>query len=401
MVGGIYAERCLSPDWDAVYGSAGRAAAVISALGHAVELQAYMCDEALAQMRGVSFFDTDFSLKPETCSEFIRFRYLHDLATPEIVGVPTSPLPDLNVHADRVLRFGMLEATAVVHAKWAVYDPQNQGSAEPFAQNGSTANHLALVLNLVEARNMAALQDGSAKDCALRILAEQGAEVVVIKMGPCGALVAHHDSVCTVPAYHSNTVWKIGSGDVFAATFAAEWMLNGTSPQEAADLASRATALYCGSRGFSSTADLANFDARPILTTDRFLTGEKTKVYLAGPFFDVAQLWMVEQARLNLYEVGLDVFSPYHDVGLGSAQDVAWKDLEELNSCDLIFAIMDGADTGTVFEVGYAIAKQKPVIVFSQRESEESLKMMSGTGCIICSEYATAVYKTLWKAAEL
>lgn len=400
MVGGVYAERCLSPDWNAVYGSAGRAAAAISALGHPVELQAYMGSEAHSQMQALALFAPHFTLRPEPCDHFIRFRYLHDLATPEILGVPQAAMPALSVHAERVLRFGMLESTAVVEAKWAVYDPQNQGSAEPFSQNGSVAEHLALVLNLVEARKMAGLSQGGALECAQAIRSTQGAEVVVIKMGPGGALVVDTDGSHNVAAYHSDAVWKIGSGDVFAATFAAEWMSGGRAPKDAADLASRATAFYCGTKGFISGTHLSDFVPKPIVPATRFLEGGRAKVYLAGPFFDLAQVWMVEQARLNLYEVGLEVFSPFHDIGLGSAHDVALKDLEALDECDLVFAIADGADTGTVFEVGYAIAKGKPVIVFSQRESEESLKMMAGTGCTICSEYATAIYKTLWTAVE-
>lgn len=401
MVGGVYAERCLLPDWNAVYGSAGRAAAAISALGHSVELQAYMCNEAKSQMQAVAHFAPHFKLRPESCDHLINFRYLHDLATPEILGTPPTCLPALSVHAERVLRFGMLESTAVVRADWAVYDPQNQGSAEPFAQNGSTAEHLALVLNLVEARKMSGLKAGAAIECAQVIRKVQGAEVVVIKMGPCGALVVDVNGARNVPAYHSHSVWKIGSGDVFAATFAAEWMAGGREPKDAADVASRATAFYCGTKGFVSAEQLNDFMPRPVVPALRHLEGRRAKVYLAGPFFDLAQVWMVEQARLNLHEVGLEVFSPYHDIGLGSAQDVALKDLEALDECDLVFAIADGADTGTVFEVGYAIAKGKPVIVFSQRESEESLKMMSGTGCTMCGDYATAIYKALWTAVEL
>lgn len=401
VVGGVYAERCLSPDWNAVYGSAGRAAAAINELGHPVELRAYMCQEAQEQMLGISCLREGFGLKPEPSETFIHFRYLHDLATPEILGLPTRILPPLAVEAAHVLRFGMLESTAIVKAQWAVYDPQNQGAAEPFTRNGSSAEHLALVLNLVEARMMAGLPEGSPADCADAIQASQSAEVVVIKMGPSGALVADAEKSETVPAYRSDSVWKVGSGDVFAATFAAQWMAAGKTPKEAADLASRATAFYCGSRGFITAKQLGDFSPRAITPTSRYLSGKRSKVYLAGPFFDLAQIWMVEQARLNLHEVGLDVFSPYHDIGLGSAQDVAWRDLKALDECDLMFAIADGADTGTVFEVGYAVAKGKPVIVLSQRESEESLKMMSGTGCTMCSEYASAVYEALWAAAEL
>jgi nucleoside 2-deoxyribosyltransferase len=80
-------------------------------------------------------------------------------------------------------------------------------------------------------------------------------------------------------------------------------------------------------------------------------------VYLAGPFFDLAQVWLIEQARANLREMGLEVFSPYHDIGLGSANDVVAKDLEGIDASHLVFAIADGLDPGTLYEIGYARTK--------------------------------------------
>jgi len=53
---------------------------------------------------------------------------------------------------------------------------------------------------------------------------------------------------------------------------------------------------------------------------------------------------------------GLRVFSPYHDVGIGIGKDVAPKDIEALKRSRAVLAIIDGVDTGTIFEVGYARA---------------------------------------------
>jgi ATP-dependent protease HslVU (ClpYQ) peptidase subunit len=401
VVGGVYEERCISPAWDAIYGSAGRAALAISSLGYKVELHSYMDAQVLEQFQGLSCLREGFRISPTTSSSRVKFRYLHDLATPEIHLSQPARMPPIVVETDHVLRFGMLEGEAVVHAKRAVYDPQNQGSTTSFRENGSTAEQLALVLNLVEARKLSGLAQASAEECADAIRTQKKAEVIVVKMGPKGALVASGAGVQYVPAYKSHAVWKIGSGDVFAATFAHAWMGLSLTPVEAAVMASKATAVYCGTKEFATKRDLESFALGPVQPSERFLEGFRPKAYLAGPFFDLPQLWMVEQARLNLREVGLEVFSPFHDIGLGSANDVAAKDLEALDSCDIVFALIDGADTGTVFEVGYAVAKGIPVIAFSQREGVESLKMLEGTGCILCKDYATAIYKAQWTAAEL
>jgi nucleoside 2-deoxyribosyltransferase len=110
---------------------------------------------------------------------------------------------------------------------------------------------------------------------------------------------------------------------------------------------------------------------------------------------------MVEQARADLGAMGLKVFSPYHDVGHGSADDVVLKDLDGIDKADMVFAIGDGLDSGTIYEIGYARAKNKPVVMYCENESTENKKMMQGSGCTLCNDYVSAVYKTLWTAASL
>ena len=65
-----------------------------------------------------------------------------------------------------------------------------------------------------------------------------------------------------------------------------------------------------------------------------------------------------------------------------------------------MFAVVDGLDSGTLFEVGYAIAQNKKVIAFVQNEGEESLKMLEGSNCIIEKDLTTAIYKTYWELAS-
>jgi nucleoside 2-deoxyribosyltransferase len=122
---------------------------------------------------------------------------------------------------------------------------------------------------------------------------------------------------------------------------------------------------------------------------------------LAGPFFTLAQLWLIEQVRDALMKFGLQVFSPYHDVGHGSADDVVGLDLDAIRGCDLLFAIGDGLDSGTLYEIGYARALDKPVVLYCENESQDSQKMMLGSGCTLVSDYVSAIYKTIWAAVGL
>src|SRR3546814_15505823 len=82
----------------------------------------------------------------------VAFDYFHPLSTPGISPVPgrLEPLPPIHVEGEVVLRFGMLEGDAIVKADRAVYDPQSAFSTPRFTDNGSQANHLAIVLNRVE-----------------------------------------------------------------------------------------------------------------------------------------------------------------------------------------------------------------------------------------------------------
>lgn len=142
---------------------------------------------------------------------------------------------------------------------------------------------------------------------------------------------------------------------MFSATFAALWGCEGLSAVEAADMASRAVAHYCDTRSLPTpaVAVLARLEYKPVVP------GHGT-VYLAGPFFDLAQRWIVEEARTQLLALGAMVFSPIHEVGPGPASVVAPEDLAGLEESDVVFAILNGLNTGTIFEVGYAVKKAFP-----------------------------------------
>jgi nucleoside 2-deoxyribosyltransferase len=401
VVGGVYFERCLHPSWDNIYGSAGRAAIAIARMGFDTKLISYFSDEAF------KLFQSDFSLQENLTTQRIhaeksvRFQYTHDSASPEIIPLQPSKFANISVEADHVLRFGMIEGDAVVKADMAVYDPQNKAAISGFYENGSNAKRLALVLNLWEARHLAGCQEKSALECAAALASGNSVDTIVIKCGPRGALVYNNANAEMIPAYRTQNVWKIGSGDCFAAHFAVAWMKQGQNAFDSANLASRATAFYCDKKALPTPEELNQYSPSAVIVSDRFSRGFKPTVYLAGPFFDLPQLWLVNEARQNLRSLGFKVFSPFHDVGLGSASDVVDLDLKAIDSADILFAIADGLDSGTIYEIGYARAKGKPVVVLSEREGVEALKMMVGSGCTICNNYTTALYTTLWEASKL
>ena len=128
---------------------------------------------------------------------------------------------------------------------------------------------------------------------------------------------------------------------------------------------------------------------------------EKTaggREYLASPFFTLGQRWLIDETRRCLLELGLDVFSPVHEVGPGPAEVIAPADLVGLDESDVAFAILDGTDSGTLFEVGHARAKGKPVYALAQTVSEEDLKMVVGSGCHVFDDFVTALHHLAWRS---
>jgi nucleoside 2-deoxyribosyltransferase len=392
VAGGVYEERCLQPVWETLYGSGGRAAAALaSRRPQQVVLTTYVGDvwrrnlEARASQAG-------FKVNATAIDKTAVFSYVHPLSVPVIY--PSLHLihraQPLQGDGEIVLRFGMLEGDAVVRGRRVVYDPQSATNPEFFRHNGSTADLLAVVANGYEVALLTGERD--ALRGAREILAREAAEVVVVKRGSRGALVLTASSSADVPAYETPFVFSIGSGDMFAAAFALFWGEENRDPVAAADLASRATARYCESQEavIPEATELSAANMKPVNAKPG------GRAYLAAPFFNIQQRWLVEEARLHMKHIGLDVFSPAHDVGVGSAEQVAPADLAGLAQCDRVLALVDGADTGTLFEVGYARARDIPVVALAESLSEEQLKMLAGSGCMVTNDFATAIYKVAW-----
>lgn len=402
VIGGTYIEKCDEPGWDQLQGSGLRAAAAISSRGLDVTLSTY-CDHSSAA--DLKIYASTFELRLEVRQRAtpITFVYPHPLARPQIL--PSLHLleanPPIGVEASAVLRFGMLEGEGVVQGRRVVYDPQAKFDPKPFAANGSTAKHLAIVANHHEAQLLAG--KASPTESAEELIRSEGAEVVVLKGGASGLTVFVAEGgrlarTANISAFATERVFPIGSGDVFSAVFASEWASAETDPVKAASDASIATAVYCATRALPVAREpvaVLGYDPPPLTTT---VALEPPLVYLAGPFFTMTQRWLIREARDGLAGQGVRVFSPLHDVGLGPAEDVAPEDIKALRRCQSVLAIVDGTDAGTLFEIGYARSLGIPVIAFTENEPEEPLKMLRGTGCEVHNDFATSVYRAVWAA---
>lgn len=113
------------------------------------------------------------------------------------------------------------------------------------------------------------------------------------------------------------------------------------------------------------------------------------KVYIASPFFNDVQLERVKFIEKELSDHGIEYFSPrsvqfYKEDGSFDGEKIFQNDVDQLNNADVIIALLDDKDMGTSFEIGYAHAKGKRIILvlFEEHISQTNI-MLACAGPIV------------------
>jgi hypothetical protein len=402
VVGGSYHEECQFPHNRDFFGPGIRAAAVIQNISES-RTQLHTCiaeeeRELLNTYASTFEFDTHTTEIPQS----ITFDYLHNHSSPRLVprGARNFQATLSGITGDTILRFGLTEGTAEVSGERVVYDPQDE-DPHSFSANGSDAEELALVLNRAEAEKLSSEQEMSSIFSEL-MEGSDGADVVVVKRGAKGAILRTSSETSSIPAFQTESVWGIGSGDVFSGVFAGVWAECENPAEEAAVTAAKATAWYCQNRHIPIPRDLSTTPIESAPT--HFISPEQPPptIYLAGPFFDIGERFVVEEVKHILENEGINVTSPVHDVGRAAdhrdPEEVAEQDLAAIEDADLVFALLDHPDSGTYFELGYARRAGKPVIGYVPDPEKQEDTMISGSGCEIFGDLASAVYNAVWRA---
>lgn len=317
------------------------------------------------------------TVHPAQCR--FSFEYLHPLARPRIAPLPSRNATPVAVEADQVLRFGCLEGDFRVTAKRAVYDPQSGGRPAAFAENGSRAERLALVLNAEEIRRLAENEDISA--AAASMTRRENAAAVVVKDGASGAYVFEGEATPRhVPAYPTRSVYKIGSGDVFSATFAHAWLSGELCAPEAADLASRRTADYVETPAFP----LPRIGSRRAPAT---AGSGRRRVLLASPGGTTSSRWLRAEAIRGVQNLGATIVRVEDSVGRSTSSTAAEHDF------DLVLIILHDIEHA-VARVRTALARGKPVIAFV--DAPEILDEVRAIGAVATDDLCSALYLTQW-----
>lgn len=386
MIGGTYRETCAEPDVAELRGSGLRAAALLSSMGATTTLHTCVDAASEAELAAQAHvFGIQVNRHPRPLG--VTFVYDTPVTAPRwhYQGTPA----ELVVEAGRVLAFGMIDATSLVRGAAVVIDPQHEDLRGMLA--ATVAPSVAVVLNAHEAYQFTGLPVVEAGKALLK----EGVQVAVIKQGSLGGVVFSANQVDAYGAIPTAVTRTIGSGDAFTAGFAHAWFETPDDPSAAAEFGSRVAAAH-------SMTGVPQVTCAQIASLPEPLKhpGETVpQVYLAGPFFTLAERRLVEMARSGLCDAGAAVFSPLHDVGRGG-DEVAGVDLKGLGKSHAVLALLDGADPGTLFETGWATRAGIPVVGFASEVGDHGWTMLRGTSATLTNDLTSAIYQASWAAIK-
>jgi len=120
----------------------------------------------------------------------------------------------------------------------------------------------------------------------------------------------------------------------------------------------------------------------------------KPKVYIASPFFSPKQLEIVERIENHLSKQGIHYFSPRAegvldemcpDEKMSQRKRIYEGNLNAMDSCTHMVAVLGDRDTGTIFEVGYFAKSSKPCVQYYEDLSKVSVMLSEGAFAITSS----------------
>ena len=90
---------------------------------------------------------------------------------------------------------------------------------------------------------------------------------------------------------------------------------------------------------------------------------KKINIYLAGPLFTQAEMDQRKYEAEKLRVLGYEVYSPIeqnNDIGY-DIDELYRRDIVAMTTADISVLCLDNLDSGTMAELGWFLAKEKPV----------------------------------------
>lgn len=382
IVGGTYVEECDWPERKLLMGPGSRAALAISRLSKGSELYT-ICHPGDQPDLEATMSSAGIETHIQLASDRITFFYKHPLSSPadqEPAKVEVMSADPWAVCGQTVLAFGLLEAKVSVNADRAVF--------EMARGIDHIVNHKVRSLALIAGENdLPEDVKVDDQDAAARVMAAWNAEMMIVRRLAGGAVLHHGESKTEIPAYAASEWFKIGAGNVFCATFAHYWGEKGIDPKIAANLASRHSAHYAGTRALPLADE-------PLPPMDVFDASAPCKIFIASPCFSMAQQWLLDQAIKCLRDLGVKTTSPY-DLGLDGVPVSDEGITSVFDGCNAVLVLAEGSDIPSVLAVGLARVRKLPIVVLAEEVKQRRLELWRGTDCEIAQDFASAVYRAM------
>ena len=224
-------------------------------------------------------------------------------------------------------------------------------------------------------------------------LSELSPSAVLLKENRGGSRVIDISSGQTdeVPALLGDTVNSVGVGDVYSAVFVS---LLGTDVFGAAWKAARAATCYAQTtypddfkRDVQRSLAVSVVQMRELGGTVLPWHVRPTfKIYFAAPDFTYIERTHLDKALDALGYHNICVRRPVQENGELKPQSQMHEmraaylgDLRLLNECEVVFALPQGRDPGTLVEIGLALAAGKPVITYDPLNENANTMVIAGS----------------------
>lgn len=90
------------------------------------------------------------------------------------------------------------------------------------------------------------------------------------------------------------------------------------------------------------------------------------KAYLAGPFFNEEQIAIIDEIASICDKHYVEVFNPkeecVYEKDVTKPEDIFNDNVTAILKCDILIAVTDGKDVGTMFECGFAYRSEVPIV---------------------------------------
>ena len=128
----------------------------------------------------------------------------------------------------------------------------------------------------------------------------------------------------------------------------------------------------------------------------------KRNIYFAGPWFD-ERSHMLYDACIDIYKTvskvtDAKIFFPREQIN-ATPYDAFSTNVEKINDCDIVVALVSKKDVGTAWEIGMAFALKKPVYLLGYDETtflSHTNVMLAFTGrCLTIDKFAKFLTNTI------